>query len=401
MQSETNAAAEAPQAADAGRLALAFVSDDETAAAVRKCFIDLALIAADVERAGIDKAVAVLGRIQSPRILVVDVTGLDDPMAQLRRLAEVCDPSTAVMVIGDRNDIVLYRSLKSIGVNEYFFKPLVPELLVRACQGVLDGAGHAVAPQTGKVVAVFGVRGGVGTSTIAVNTAWHLAEDLKRHVALLDLDLHSGDAALQLDVEPSHALREALEHPERVDDLLLARAVTKVTDRLSVLASLEPLADTIVAKENAALQLIAKLQARHRFVFIDVPHWAGAQLRKVLEQASVLMLVGDASLASAREMVRWRELMKSTGPHHAVWQVLNKAGAPGALPETEFAQAIGESIEAIVHFDSEIAKAANLGRPALPKSRSLVQGLTPVFRALTGEDERTRPSSFIARLLHA
>lgn len=398
MPPDTNTALEAPQAADAGRLALAFVSDDETAASVRKAFIDLALIAADVERAGIDKAASVLGRIQSPRILVVDVSGLDDPLAELRRLAEVCDPSTAVMVIGDRNDIVLYRSLKSIGVAEYFFKPVVPELLARACQSVLDGAGHAAAPQTGKVVAVFGVRGGVGTSTIAVNTAWHLAEDLKRHVALLDLDLHSGDVALQLDVEPSHALREALEHPERVDDLLLARAVTKVTDRLSVLASLEPLTDTIVAKEDAALRLIAKLQARHRFVFVDLPHWAGAQLRKVIEQASVVVLVGDPTLASAREMVRWRELMKSTGPDHSVWQVLNKAGAPGALPEAEFASALGEPIEAVIHFDSEIAKAANLGRPALPKSRGLVQGLAPIFRGLAGEDEHLRHSSFLGRL---
>ena len=401
MPPDTNTAPGAPPTADAGRIALAFVSDDETAAAVRKCFIDLALIAADVERAGIEKAASVLGRVASPRILVVDVSGVDDPLAELRRLAEVCDPSTAVMVIGDHNDIVLYRSLKSIGVAEYFFKPVVPELLARACQSVIDGAGHAAAAQTGKLVAVFGVRGGVGTSTIAVNTAWHLAEDLKRHVALLDLDLHSGDVALQLDVEPSHALREALEHPERVDDLLLARAVTKVTDRLSVLASLEPLTDTIVAKEDAALQLIAKLQARHRFVFVDLPHWAGAQLRKVIERASVVVLVGDPTLASAREMVRWRDLMKSTGPDHSIWQVLNKAGGPGALPEADFAHALGEPLEAVIHFDSEIAKAANLGKPALPKSRGLVHGLAPLFRGLAGEDERQQHPSFLARLFQS
>jgi len=398
---DTTAAPETPQTADSGRLALAFVSDDETAAAVRKCFIDLALIAADVERAGIDKAASVLGRVASPRILVVDVSGLDDPVAELRRLAEVCDPSTAVMVIGDSNDIVLYRSLKNMGVVEYFFKPVVPELLARACQSVIDGAGSAAAAQTGKLVAVFGARGGVGTSTIAVNIAWHLAENLKRHVALLDLDLHSGDVALQLDVEPSHALREALEHPERVDDLLLARAVTKVTDRLSVLASLEPLTDTIVAKEDAALKLIAKLQARHRFVFVDLPHWAGAQLRKVIEQASVVVLVGDPTLAAAREMVRWRELMKSTGPDHSIWQVLNKAGAPGALPETDFARALGEPLEAVIHFDSEIAKAANLGKPALPKSRGLVHGLAPLIRGLAGEDERQHHPSLLARLFQS
>jgi pilus assembly protein CpaE len=378
---------------------MAFVSDEETAAAVRKAFIDLSLIAANVERAGVDKAISMLGRTHSPRVLIIDISGLDDPLAQLRRLAAVCDPSTTVMVIGERNDIVLYRSLKNLGVAEYFFKPVVPELLERACQVVIAGTVESAAAHTGKLVAIFGARGGVGTSTIAVNIAWHLAETLNRHVALLDLDLHSGDAALQLDVEPSHALREALEHPERVDDLLLARAMTKVTDRLSVLASLEPLTDTIVANEDAALQLIAKLQARHRYVFVDVPHWAGAQLRKVIERANVVVLVGDSTLASAREMARWRELLKTTGPDHTIWQVLNKIGAPGALPEADFIRALGEPLDAVIHFDSEIAKAANLGHPALPACRSLLTGLAPLFRSLAGETDQPQ-ASFFARLFH-
>jgi pilus assembly protein CpaE len=394
---DTNAPPEAPPTADAGRLALAFVSDEETAAAVRKCFIDLTLIAANVERAGIDTAIAALHRVHSPRVLIVDISGLDDPLAHLRRLAEVCDPSTAVMVIGERNDIVLYRSLKTLGVAEYFFKPVVPELLERACQAVIAGTASAAETHTGKLVAVFGVRGGVGTSTIAVNTAWHLAEALHRHVALLDLDLRSGDAALQLDIEPSHALREALEHPERIDDLLLARAVTKVTDRLSVLASLEPLTENFVAKEDAALQLIANLQARHRYVFVDVPHWGGAQLRKIIEQASVVLLVGDPTLASAREMVRWRDIVKSTGPDHAVWQILNKAGAPGALPVADFARVLGEALDVVVPFDGDVAKSANLGHPALPKCRSLLHGLAPLFRSLSGEAAQPH-LSFFARL---
>ena len=399
MPPDSNAPADTAPNLDAGHLALAFVTDDETAAAVRKCFTDLALIAADVERASVDKAFAVLGRVQSPRILVIDISGLGDPLAHLRHLAEVCDPSTTVMVIGDRNDIVLYRSLKSLGVAEYFFKPIVPELLAQACQSAISGAGETPAStHTGKTVVVFGVRGGVGTSTIAVNTAWHLAEGLKRHVALLDLDLQSGDAALQLDVEPSHALREALEHPERVDDLLLARAVTKVTDRLSVLASLELLSDPIATKAEAALELIAKLQGRHRFVFVDLPHWSGARLRKVIEGAGVVMLVGDATLASAREMVRWREIIGAGSPGHTIWQILNKAGAPGALSQEEFARALGQPFDAVIPFDAEVAKAANLGHPALPRCRSLLHGLAPVFRGLAGEAGEAHPPSFFARL---
>ena len=340
-----------PQVAEGSTpIAMAFVADDETLGTVRKCFIDLALIDARVERAGIDEAISALARGPSPRLLIVDVSGAADPLAKLHQLAEVCDPSTGVVVVGQRNDIVLYRDLKRAGVMEYFFKPVVPALLARTCRARLTGVGEVAASSIGKLVVVFGVRGGVGSSTIAVNTSWHLAEELKRHVALLDLDLQSGDVALQLDVEPSHALREALEHPERVDDLLLARAVTKVTERLGVLASLEPFKDAFLADVDATLKLIGRLQLRHRYVFVDVPHWAGARFERLMSEANILLLVGDSTLASAREMVRWREQMQATRPDHAIWLILNKAGAPGALPEDDFTRAIGEPPGAVVRF---------------------------------------------------
>jgi pilus assembly protein CpaE len=394
---DITATPDALASADTDHLALAFVSDEGTAAAVRKCFIDLSLVAAQVERGSVDAAVAMLGRVHSPKLLVVDISKLDAPLIKLRRLAEVCDPSTSVLVIGEHNDVVLHRGLKELGVAEYFFKPIMPELLERACRTAIGGPRNTVSPHAGKLIAVFGVRGGVGCSTIAVNTAWYLAEALKRHVALLDLDLQGGDAALQLDVEPSHALREALEHPERVDDLLLARAVTTVTERLAVLASLESINDPFVPAEDAVLGLLGRLQARHRYVFVDVPHNFGARLHKVLDQASMLILVCDPTLVSAREMTRWRELFKSTGPDHTVWQILNKAGAPGVLPEADFARALGEAPHVVVRFDPEIVKAANLGHPALPQCRSLLHGLAPLFKSLAGEAERERPP-LLARL---
>ncbi len=64
------------------------------------------------------------------------------PPAKLRKLAEVCDPSTSVLVVGERNDVVLYRALRDLGVVEYFFKPVVPELLERTCQAAIGGQGE-------------------------------------------------------------------------------------------------------------------------------------------------------------------------------------------------------------------------------------------------------------------
>jgi len=71
-----------------------------------------------------------------------------------------------------------------------------------------------LASPTGKLILVMGARGGVGATTMAVRIASGLAEHPPRPVLLVDLDLQFGDAVLQLDATPSHALREALEKGE-------------------------------------------------------------------------------------------------------------------------------------------------------------------------------------------
>ena len=202
--------------------ALAFVLDRESETVLRDC-----LAAASFDRAvfvsgNIETAIAQLPKRGLPRLLVVDIGGVEDPLRRLGQLAEVSDPSTEVIVVGDSNDIVLYRNLKAAGVAEYFFKPLVTSVVVRELQAIAKGDAQQAHLPTGRLVIVLGVRGGVGATTVAANTAWYLSVEQQRKVLLLDLDLHGGDAALQLDAMPGNALIEALQHPDRVDDLFLA-----------------------------------------------------------------------------------------------------------------------------------------------------------------------------------
>src|SRR5205807_1770007 len=103
------------------------------------------------------------------------------------------------------------------------------------------------------------------------NAAWYLAEKKQRWVMLVDLDLHNGDAALQFDSTPGHALSEAFEKPERVDRLFLERGTIHVRERLDLLASLEPLSESTTLAEGAVLSLLGKLLHRYRFVFVDLP----------------------------------------------------------------------------------------------------------------------------------
>jgi pilus assembly protein CpaE len=381
-----------PSARAAAPAVQVFVRDRNAEGTIRQCLSNLGVRDAEFISGTIETAITTLAQKPSPRLLIVELDDNSDPAARVDELANVCEPDTGVIVIGDRNDIVLYRDLKRAGVAEYFFKPLVSDLVTRTCHSILTGTGEPQNARAGKLVFVLGVRGGVGATTVAVNSAWLLAQRRQRWVLLLDLDLQTGDAALQLDLTPSHALREAFEHPERVDKLFLERAVIHADQRIDVLASLEPLEESISYDDSAVLSLLETLLQRYRFIFIDVPWFGAMQLRQTLHLPSTCVLVSTGTLSCAREVARWREWLGDNTPERTTLHLLNQHGGPGCLPDQEFARAAGRAPDIVVPYDREIGNGSILGVKGMQKSAALKRGLAPLLGHLSGEHvEAPRP----------
>ena len=144
-------------------------SDQESEGVIRQSLSDLGVDDAEFTKGTVETASAALATQASPRLLIVDLSGVDDPLARIDELAARCEPDVSVVTVGDRNDIILYRHLKEAGVAEYFFKPLVRDLVKRTCSSILKrGAGYkSTGSRGGKLIFVLGVRGGVGATTIA------------------------------------------------------------------------------------------------------------------------------------------------------------------------------------------------------------------------------------------
>lgn len=378
--------------------AMAFVLDEESEGVIRRSFANLGIVDDRIVRGGIDEAMGDLVKHGAPRLLVVDVSGLADPMGAVARLSEVCDPATEVVIVGARNDIVLYRDMKAAGVAEYFFKPLISSVMTRVLGGISTGVFQRQSPRTGKLVVVLGVRGGVGATTIATQTAWHLAEERQRRVLLLDLDLQSGDAALQLDATPTDALSNALQHPERVDDLFLDRGVTQVSDKFSLLAAFEALSAVAGPSEDAVLQLIGTLTKRYRFVLVDLPPVMALQQPKLLAAANTILLVSNGSLISAREVARWRDRIGPNTPERTTLHVFNMMGADGSLPQAEFERAAATAPDISIAYDREVAKTSVLGAKALHGGATMKRGMATLTRELVGGEHETRQRSLWNRI---
>jgi pilus assembly protein CpaE len=321
-------AATAPIAA--GRLPLmAFVDAEserilqESAGLLGRCVI---------MRGGVAKAIEYLSAQRSPNLLIVDISGVDMPLMQIQNLAEVCEPGTSVVAIGNHNDVGLYRDLVDIGVSNYIVKPLTRELLTKAItpqrKGNVTDLGKSIL-KLGKVISLVGARGGVGTTTLAANFAWQLANRQSRRVALVDLDLQHGDCSMLFNIPTNSGFRDALSNPLRLDHLLLDRIMTKVGDRLFVLGSEEALQEDVNISSAAIDALFGVLRSQFHYVLVDVPRIQAPAYRRALEMADRRVIVVDQTMRSMRDAKRVAKLFDDLSERRNMF-VVNRVGEAGS-----------------------------------------------------------------------
>ncbi len=224
-----------PQERPVPRISIhAFCEFPDTGAALQRAGGDRRLSKAHltVQLGGIAAAVEFYQGQVTPNLLIVE-TRLSGQAAldELDRLAEVCDPATKVVVVGRHNDVELYRDLMRRGASEYLVAPLSPLQLIEVISGLyLDPAAKPV----GRVIAFVGARGGAGSSTIAHNVGWYIADELQINTTIVDFDLAFGTTGLDFNDEAGQGVADALSAPERLDDVLLDRLLIKRGEHLSL-----------------------------------------------------------------------------------------------------------------------------------------------------------------------
>ncbi len=361
---------------------LGFITDADSETAIQDGLSEL-VPSFQLKRASIRQATALLRKMPSPEVLIVDISGEDAPLAALHDLSEVVEPSTRVLVVGDRADMNFYRSLtRDLGVGEYLYKPLAKEMVARmfgpacAARPVTTGA-----LQGGRIVAVTGACGGVGSTTVAANLAFYLGEELKRHTILFDPDIYTGSAAMMLGGRAGTGLRLALETPSRIDELFVERSAQPISERLSVLAGDEKVSETAEVAEGAGRALLAALRRRYNFVVADVPPSPLPLYRELLMLAHQRVLVLDPTLASMRNALRLLAL--PTGPDQVrrAVLVLNRVGQPGGLSKAQIEEALEMNVDIVIPYQPRlVGNSATLGTPAAAASGGFRNGILHLAR---------------------
>lgn len=374
---------------------LAFVADRETETLLQECVTQLALGKGAIIRGGITKAVAHLSQHRSPDILIVDISGVELPISKVNELADVCEPGVAVFAIGNRNEIGLYRDLVHAGVTDYVVKPLNSQLLAKVLT-----SGRARTQQTnpihkklGTLVAFVGARGGVGTTTLAVNTAWYLANRQSRRVALVDLDLQNGDCALALEMKSTSGLSEALANPLRIDNTLLERVMSPVGERLFVLSSEEPLSEDVHFTAVAVETLVSVLREQFHYVILDVPRIPAAPYRRALEVADFRIMVADQTLRSVRDTMRLRTVLGEGDSKRRNLLVVNRHGENGrhAVTLQEMQQILEVKPQSVIPFQPTLfTTATGSNKIAAARQGKFSNAICALARGLSGRPPERR-----------
>ena len=356
-----------------------------------------------VHMGGAAAAVAHYQESPTPNLIIIESLHAGEVMlAELDRLAECCDAGTKVIVVGHNNDVILYRELLKRGVSEYLVAPVVPLQIMESISNLYNSESDPV----GLVYAFIGAKGGVGSSTICHNVSWVLSEALSNSVIVTDLDLAFGTTGLDFNQDPVQGIADALQSPERLDEVLLDRLLTKCSDNLSIFAAPVVLDEEYDLSADACDMVLDVARQNVPYVTVDLPHLWTAWTKKILLQADEVIVTASPDLANLRNAKNIIDLLKQArpndGPPKLVLNMVNTPKRP-EITVSEFEQAL--DIEAIAHidFDTEtFGLASNNGQmieEADGKAKSVEAFHNIAMRIANRKETRAEKKSALGPLL--
>ncbi len=380
---------------------LAFADDDVSIKVLQSIAVDLGQPMSSVRRGNLESACENLAGGLSVDYALLDIDEVSDPVELLRLFAGSAHVAYGIVAFGSKNDIRFYREMTEAGAIDYLVKPLTKNAIdaaLAAADNLVEqqrqlaamSVATRVASNPAKLTIFVPARGGVGCSTIAVNTGWCIAHNLSKRSVLVDLDLQFGISALSLDLEPGRGFREMLGHPDRMDSMLLASAMVSENENFSVLGAEEPVEDLVQFEPEAIDALMLQLRGDFEQVLVDLPRTLLSGYRPLLELADKIVLVTDMTLAGIRDSGRILQMLESLGKKDAVVLVASRVGTErkAQVGKPQFEKGVKRKIDFIVPEDfKNVSASANAGRavPAMTKTAPSAKAFQALAEVLTGQ----------------
>lgn len=386
----------------------AFVASEPLVAAVECVAGDRRAVRSEfaLRRGGFAEAMERYREHAPADLVVIEDSGSADQLEwRIEALAELCPPTARLVIIGERNDIILYRRLIRIGASDYLVQPVTPLTLLDSITSIFMEEEDT--KDLGLVIAFVGARGGVGSSTIAHNAAAIFSQHFDATTLLIDADIGFGTAALQFDVSPPQGLADALKEREDLDLEVLERLSHWRYKRLGILAAPDRAEQMAAPDEGVMRHVVDQARRIAKYVVLDLPHGWAPWTAEALAAADRVVLVATPDLPSLRNARTLLSLIHTMRPNDEPAQlVLNRMpprGKPSVSVE-DFARILDRKVIAAIPYDDAAASAEMSGRVLVEDApgSEVVKAIEALAAGMAGRESlanrKAARKSLLARL---
>lgn len=304
-----------------------------------------------------------LALLAEPELTIVDIGRSDTSALPYLERWLAKHPDRNIILLSDEPSGTLLIQAMRLGVRDVIPYPIQDKELLEAVRRA-SGRGKAdPGSPLGKTFACVAGKGGGGATFLATNLAYAIASHSKLRVAILDLNLPFGDAALCLTEQaPRLTLSDLTRDTSRLDQALLATAMVQVTPNLHLLAAPEDPAAAMEIDAESIGAILALVKSQYDLVFMDLGRHLDALNVRALDEADRIFLVLQQTVPFVHNAKRLASAFKSLGyPDEKVRLILNRQEKKAELSPAEVEQAVGLIHASIPNSYGQITYAINRG----------------------------------------
>jgi pilus assembly protein CpaE len=263
----------------------------------------------------------------TPDITILNLSPSEENALKLAKLITQKYRETALFVTAPKAmpDVII-QAMRA-GAREFLTQPFNKDELIEAVHSIIRAKKHKLEQKSskGKVIAVHGAKGGVGTTTIATNIASVLSHQQNKDVILVDLNLKLGNSALFFDIKPQYSILDVANNMNKIDLQLLKRTLPMHSSGVRILIGPAQIEEAESVSATHVEQTLSLLRDIFEFIIIDTNSVFDEVNIKGLDEADKILTVSTLDIPSIYNTKRCLDLFQRMGyGNEKVLLILNR-----------------------------------------------------------------------------